>query len=54
MLETNFPVCLEILAHSVCRILVDESDPVVLVAVLHPLELAPMVSHNLLVVVCDE
>ena len=54
VLEADFPVGLEILSYSVLRVLVHESNPVVLVAILHPLEFAPVVSHDFLVVVCDE
>ena len=51
VLEADFSVSQEILSDPVLGILVDESNPVMLVTVLHPLEFAPMVAHHFLVVV---
>ena len=54
MLKADFSVGQEILSDPVLRVLINKSNPVVLVTVLHPLELTPMVTHHFLVVVCDE
>ena len=67
MLKTNLLISLESLTDAILYrldqtkklitylwIRVHESNPVVLVTVIHPLKLTPMVTHDLLVVVRDE
>ena len=69
MLESDLLICLECLAHSLLKVAqvaieykvntylevwVDVCDPILLVTILHHLELTPVVSHHLLVVVRDE